>query len=841
MRLIGFLPIKKCMFNFNHVFDGSMRRAWILALGMLLFFWIISLASFSVEDPPSILVSVTNNPTDNLCGHVGAWVAWWTYRLMGFGSWVLPITFIYWLYKISLGNTIEHPRLRLVGLFFLTASLSGFHALCFPSVGAFGVANAGLFATWSVQELLVRFDFFGTFIILFGALGVGLLVSVEDLTQLVIKNFCSYINKCSKSLNFSAVVERFYKTINYVLKFRPRPQFAGSLSEEITHVQSNNEAMPIEDDPWDEEEVLETKIKRLSSEELKKKIAQLPVRQGQSTKVAREEDLPRDISYEGYQFPSLNLLDDPEAGYSKKIEALIRRQAEKLEEGLHTFGIDGEVVGIESGPTVTLYSIQLAPGTKVAKLSSVSSDLARTLGTQNIRIVANMAGRTTVGIEVPNPKREQVRLKELMAGDEAKNMLLPMFLGKDSAGDPLIGDLATMPHMLIAGTTGSGKSVCINTIILSWLFTRRPDELKLILVDPKVVELSQFADIPHLACPVVTEMPRAAAILEWAVNKMEERYELMKQAGVRDLSTYNNLDELTRYKRFGAETDAERARIPKKLPSIVFVVDELADLIMTHREVEHSIVRIAQKARAVGIHLILATQRPQANVVTGLIKSNMPCRVSFKVASGMDSRIVLDQKGAELMLGKGDMMMVTPDHPDARRSQGTFITDDEIRDTVSFLRDVAAPNYERSLIRIRPDGELATESNKNSQSLQERDSLFEKAVTIILETGRGSVSLLQRRLAIGYGRASRLIDQMAMAGIIGEHKGSVAREVLIGEDDWKRMQILENKGDIEDEYDIEEYEYVEVDEEENPSEYLEEWEEVDEWEQDELEQEEAEV
>ncbi|MCP4795547.1 MAG: hypothetical protein GY885_05245 [Phycisphaeraceae bacterium] len=509
-----------------------------------------------------------------------------------------------------------------------------------------------------------------------------------------------------------------------------------------------------------------------------------------STEVVRDEDIPREENFEGYQFPTLDQLEDPEGDYSASMETTVREQAGILEEALRTFQIDAEVAGIESGPVVTLYAILLAPGTRVARLNAISSDIARALQAQNIRIIPNMAGKSTVGIEVPNTKKEKVRLKELMSSGRSREMMLPMFLGKDSAGDPLVADLAKMPHMLIAGTTGSGKSVCMNTIIMSWLYTKRPDELKLCLVDPKMVEMSQFSDIPHLMCPVITEMGKAAAILEWAVGKMEERYELLREAGVRDIRGYNDLTEEELREAFEPSNDVEWAKLPKKLPYMVFVIDELADLMMTNKEVEHSIVRIAQKARAVGMHLILATQRPQANVVTGLIKSNMPCRVSFKVASGMDSRIVLDQKGAELLLGMGDMMIVTPDSTEIRRGQGTLVTDRETRQVAKFLKTVAGPTFERSLLQVKApssggDADAGGEGG-------ERDPLFDQAVEIMIETGRGSVSLLQRRMAIGYSRASRLVDQMGLAGILSDHKGSVAREVLITLEDWHRMKRLED-------------------------------------------------
>ena len=540
--------------------------------------------------------------------------------------------------------------------------------------------------------------------------------------------------------------------------------------------------------------------KAFTAEELRAKIAKLPVRfAAQTSRSATEEDL-RDIqnqqNLEGYRFPGLDLLEEPEGNFSQTMEAFVREQAEALEKALKEYRIDGEVVGVESGPVITMYELRLAPGTKVAALTAVSSDLARSLKAVNIRIVPNMAGRDTVGVEVPNAQKEKVRLKELMTKSEVyAGMRLPMFLGKDASGEPMIEDLSKMPHMLIAGTTGSGKSVCMNTIIMSFLYTKKPNELKLVLVDPKMVEMSQFKDIPHLMCPVVTEMSKAAAILEWAVNKMDERYELLAEAGCRDIHAYNEMTWEELKERFSPETPEEEAKIPRKLPYMVFVIDELADLMMTNKEVEHSIVRIAQKARAVGMHLILATQRPQANVVTGLIKSNMPARCAFKVASGMDSRIVLDQKGGELLLGQGDMLYLSPKSSKLTRAQGTLVDDKEIRRVVKFMREVAAPTFERQLMQLKSASSDESESTDFGGEIDTRglvkgqeDELFDQAVEVVLETKRGSVSLLQRRFGIGFTRAGRLIELMGEAGILGTHKGTVAREVTMTLEEWRAMK-----------------------------------------------------
>lgn len=601
---------------------------------------------------------------------------------------------------------------------------------------------------------------------------------------------------------------------------KPGKKAAASVAEP-----ESDDAADADDEEGDDEEASDTPgpAQIYSEDALREKIAKLPILFGQKDKkLATAEDLKGvqssdDPALAGvaaavepsrpYEFPSLDLLEVPEENFNAKLEEYVREQATALESALRQYRIDGEVVGIESGPVITLYDVRLAPGTKVAAISAVSSDIARALKAINIRIVPNQVGRDTVGIEVPNTQKEKVRLRELMGKSETfAGMKLPMFLGKDASGEVLIEDLTKMPHMLIAGTTGSGKSVCMNTIIMSFLYTKKPSELKLVLVDPKMVEMSQFKDIPHLMCPVVTEMSKAAAILEWATHKMDERYELLAEAGCRDIASYNGLswDELK--ERFRPQNEAEEAKIPRKLPYMVFIIDELADLMMTAKEVESHIIRIAQKARAVGIHLILATQRPQANVVTGLIKSNMPCRVSFKVASGMDSRIVLDHKGGELLLGHGDMLFLSPRSNKLTRAQGTLVDDLEIRRVVRFMRDIATPSFERQLVALRsaPDesgsglGGLTDEeralnsANNSSASLAaaQEDPLFPRAVEIVLETRRGSVSLLQRRLAIGYTRASRLIDLMGIAGIISDHKGSVARDVLITPADWDAMKKL---------------------------------------------------
>jgi len=483
-----------------------------------------------------------------------------------------------------------------------------------------------------------------------------------------------------------------------------------------------------------------------------------------------------------YVLPPIELLGDPEGTYTESQEAIVREKAAILEKTLQDFRIDGNVVEIDTGPVITLFEIALAPGIKSSQIASLANDIARAMKAPAVRVVATLPGKNTIGIEVPNTNKEKVRLKELMmlGGTKPTKMALPMFLGKDASGAPLISDAATMPHMLIAGTTGSGKSVCLNTLVMSILMTQRPDHVKMILIDPKMVELNIFKDIPHLMCPIVTDMSRAEMILQWATTKMDERYELLAEAGVKDIGSFNRLGKDKIYERFQPSNEEEKMKIPTHLPYIVIVIDELADLMMTSgKEVEQHLARLAQKSRAVGIHLIVATQRPQANVVTGLIKSNLPCRCAFRVASRMDSRIVLDQNGAEVLMGQGDMLFLPPGSAKLVRAQGTYIEDDELRAVVKDLSEKAQPQFHHELTRLRPDGGSDT---------GERDPLFDEAVDIIVQTKRGSVSLLQRRLEVGYSRASRLIDQMAAAGIVGEYKGSQAREVLLTEKEWREIK-----------------------------------------------------
>jgi S-DNA-T family DNA segregation ATPase FtsK/SpoIIIE len=486
-----------------------------------------------------------------------------------------------------------------------------------------------------------------------------------------------------------------------------------------------------------------------------------------------------------YELPSLDMLLPTEYLALDQQEQEVRDRAKVLEKTFGEFGFKVKVVEVETGPVISQYEIELEAGLRLAKITNLADDLAIALRVPSVRIVAPIPGKNSVGIEVPNTTRQMVRLREVIeeTQSKAKSMKIPIFLGKDVAGNPMVVDMASMPHLLIAGRTGTGKSVCLNSIIVSMLMTRRPDEVRMLMIDPKMVELTPYKSLPHLMHPVVTDMKKAEAILAWAVEKMEQRYALLAKVGVRHLTQYNALgrDELIR--RINPANDEEAAAIPTTMPFIVMIADEIADMMMTAgKEIEAHIIRLAQKSRAVGIHLILATQKPTVDVITGLIKSNLPARIAFQVASRTDSRVVLDEMGAERLLGNGDMLFLSPGTSQILRGQGTFLSDDEINRVMAAI-GTTEPQYAAELVNLQPAG-AADAAAKPEGSPQDRDELYNAAVEVIIREGRGSVSLLQRALGVGYGRGARLIDFMAEDGVVGEYKGSQAREVLITMEEW---------------------------------------------------------
>lgn len=476
--------------------------------------------------------------------------------------------------------------------------------------------------------------------------------------------------------------------------------------------------------------------------------------------------------FSSYIIPSPNLLTSPKKIDQTSIKKDLKKQAEVLEETLLSFGIEAKVGQINCGPTITSFEVQPAIGVKVQKIKALSNDIALNMEAKSIRIIAPIPGKAVVGIEVPNQQPQEVSFKEMLQAYQQgpQKFHIPILLGKAVNGDYVTSDLAKMPHCIIAGATGSGKSVCINTIVMSIVLNAKPDEVRLVMVDPKKVELTPYTALPHMLAPVITEPQGASAALNWLVKEMENRYEILKLIGVRNIDAFNN-------RNINQEVEASLNReIPEKMPFIVGIIDELADLMMVaSQDIETPIARIAQMARAVGIHLILATQRPSREVITGLIKANFPTRISFKVASRVNSQIVLDEIGAEELLGNGDMLFLPPGSSHLVRAQGAFIRDEDIAAVVKFVCDQAPPRYViESFDRFHDFKEGSGESSDG----EDLDSLFHEAKAIILSTGNASTTFLQRKLKIGYARAASLMDQLELNGVVGPAEGSKPRKIF---------------------------------------------------------------
>ncbi|HIS65527.1 MAG TPA: DNA translocase FtsK [Candidatus Avoscillospira avistercoris] len=497
-----------------------------------------------------------------------------------------------------------------------------------------------------------------------------------------------------------------------------------------------------------------------------------------------------------YVFPPVSLLRMSQGGDVDGTEEM-RENTERLNATLESFNIEAHIVNVTRGPSVTRYELELDRGVKLSKVTNLADDIALSLGASGVRISAIPNKISVVGIEVPNRLVSTVLARDVLDSKEFEQSKskISFAVGKDIGGNRIIGDIAKLPHLLIAGTTGSGKSVCMNSLIISLLFKARPDEVRLIMVDPKMVELGIYNGIPHLLIPVVTDPKKAAGALQWAVTEMMRRYRAMADAGVRDLDSYNKLAK---------SMDDER----KPMEQVVVVIDELADLMLVAaKEVEESICRIAQMGRASGIHLVIATQRPSADVITGLMKANIPSRIAFAVASAMESRIILDTQGAEKLVGKGDMLYAPLGQGKPKRVQGCFITDEEVQEVVSFIKQSSTPNYSDEVqAQIEQKMEQGGKgdgggSNAAADSSGNGDELLPDAVEVILETGQASVSMLQRRLKLGYARAARIVDEMEERGIVGPFEGSKPRQLLITREQW---EVMKNGGTVQPEPPVEE-------------------------------------
>ena len=749
----------------------------------LLFVLLCSCLSFDAGDWPNPYHHPHNCPAGNLCGRAGAFFAYHLLYYVGPGVYVLLVSLISLLVLHLANRKVDQVVLRLFGLALLaTAASVSFYCLWPHSVYEFPVGSGGVLGVGAEIFLSDHFAALGTFILIAATWAVGFVLLADTFLCSVLSTFGLVLTKVfglaspawTVARQHGEAIGEIWKKLSARQKAKPTPYEAFSVVAD-SHIERRfGEA----DGSTSQQRIQEVQVGPKGK-------ARPPVG---ITTVAKPY-VPE--SYEGYVLPPLELLDEPQYSYAAVQSKVIEAKARALEKLLAEFNVNARVVEAQTGPVITMFELELAAGVKVGQISALANDMARALGVGAVRVVAPLPGKHTIGIEVPNSEKERVRIKDLMqmAPANIQNMAIPLFLGKDSSGEALVSDLAEMPHLLIAGTTGSGKSVCINSVVTGILLTRRPDQVKLILIDPKMVEMTAFNTIPHLMSPIVTETQRAVQILEWATVKMDERYALFAEARVKNIRGYNELTAEQIIERFNPSTPDEEAKIPKRLPYIVIIIDELADLMMTApKEIEAYIVRLAQKSRAIGIHIVLATQRPQATVVTGLIKSNMPTRIGFRVAARMDSRIILDQNGAETLLGEGDMLFLKPGTSDLIRAQGTFVDEAEVKRIVKHLKDIAEPQFHPEL----------TQLNRIDPADMVRDDLFDEGVRVVLETERGSVSLLQRRLNVGYARASRMIEMMASLGILGEYKGSQAREVMMTVEQYEEMVKEQGLGEVEE-------------------------------------------
>jgi S-DNA-T family DNA segregation ATPase FtsK/SpoIIIE len=672
----------------------------LFALAILVF---VSLITYHFGDVPHESDS-PNRPPGNWVGIVGAYLAYGIFFALGrIISFVVPLAIAFWgIVKCRDIRTGKWP-LRIVGIVLLLLSLCSLLGLSFKEyIGNFPAG--GYIGHFLPQPLSV-----------FGRIGAYLITATLLIISLPLAIEISY-------LAFFSMVGRgilsFFRGFRKIFVRRPRQP-----KESVSRPP----------------EVKEKKIVALPPAKLKK--------------ITRKEPAP--AKNDAYTQPDFSLLTQPKI---EEVKEDLQAKSTLLEETLSEFGISAKVVGAVQGPVITRFEIQPAKGVTVSSVTSRSNDIALKLAASSVRMEAPIPGKAAVGIEVPNRNPSFVYLSELLDTKEfyESSSKLTLALGKDIAGKPVVADLASMPHLLIAGTTGSGKSVCINCVINSILFQASPDEVKFLLIDPKRVELKIYNDLPHIITPVITDPKQATQALKWMVREVERRFKLFAQCQARDIESYN------------ARTEEE------KVPYIIVIIDELADLMLVAPvDCEHTITRLAQLARAVGIHIVLATQRPSVDVLTGVIKANFPVRIAFQVASRVDSRIVLDMSGAEKLLGKGDMLFSEPSRPKPRRIQGSHITDSEIEKVARFIRSQREPVYIEDIF---------TKESSLSSGTSEDDELYQEAASIVVQAGRASVSMLQRRLKVGYARAARLVDMMEEKGLVGPYRGSKVREVLVGED-----------------------------------------------------------
>ena len=748
---------------------------FLIAFSLYIF---ISLVSYDASDS-GFFNKNSNDVINNLGGPLGALISDLMFTLIGFGSYLVLLIGSVWaiqsLFIDDKYNSALKVLVRIASSFFLILS--------FCAVGAFYVMEnfGGVIGLNVLTFLSSLIGYIGTLIFLIVltipamsfSFNFSWLKTIDVLGNLIVN-----ISKISLNLikNIFTFLFKFFNSIGSLLSKINKSLKSRSIKENV----KKSSKPKISSEPQTPKEKIINDVSAVSKQ------PDLPIKDEKQLKeVPKLDTEEEDEKKEKTVMPSTELLDRALDDGSSLSETELNQIASLLETKLEEFGIEATVESVLPGPVVTRFEIQPAPGTKASKITNIAQDIARSLSVSSVRVVEVIEGKSFVGIEIPNNNRKMVRLTEILSSKAFKSSPsnLSVALGQDISGNPIVVDLAKMPHLLVAGTTGSGKSVGLNAMLLSLLFKSDPEEVRLILVDPKMLELAVYDGIPHLLTPVITDMTDASNGLRWCVAEMDRRYKLMSMMGVRNLAGFNKkvLEAEKNGKQILNPLNEDEDEYLEVLPSIVVVVDEFADMMMlVGKKVEHLIARIAQKARAAGIHLILATQRPSVDVITGLIKANIPTRIGFQVSTKIDSRTILDQGGAEQLLGYGDMLYLPPGVGVPVRVHGAFVGDDEVHRVVNDWKSRAEPNYIDEITSSTQDtGPIPGWSGLETSSSEETDELYDEAVNFVIESRRASISAVQRKLRIGYNRAARLIETMEEAGLVSEMSSNGSREVLV--------------------------------------------------------------
>ena len=731
------------------------REIWAVVISFAALLILASLLTYDIRDR-SFNTPSGGAITHNWGGFVGAYLADLLLQGLGLTAYLVPVFLGLSAYRLFQPSFKAVPLLKILGYGTFFISIAVLISLMIDAENA--REAGGILGGFLKETMLV--PWFGRISATLITL-VSLLLSVMLLTQYSLLEIWQSARRHSLALKNSII-----PVINHQLQAL-RERSEKRKGENLRRERPEYTPPPI----FVKEEIKPEPAKRIAK------------------KPAAQEQFRLPEMSEGYKLPPPDLLDPPRAEPLKLDTDTLHANSLILQKKLADFGVEGEVTAVRPGPVITMYEFKPAPGVKVRRIVLLADDLAMALRAVSVRILAPIPGESVVGIEIPNPRRETVCLREVIesAAYQGADSNLTLALGKDIGGAPFVTDLARMPHVLVAGATGTGKSVSINAMILSILFRSTPQDVQFIMIDPKMLELTVYEDIPHLLVPVVTDPKKAAAALFWAMDEMDRRYRLMRDKGARNIDNYNRAIEKEMAKKpvvelseaepgedsaeIGGNPAKDAPLVHGRLPRIVIIVDELADLMMTvGRDIEEYITRLAQKARAAGIHLILATQRPSVDVITGLIKANFPARISFQVTSRVDSRTILDSIGAERLLGDGDLLFLPPGTARLTRIHGAFVSDQDVRKVMAFIKQQARPQYRPEVFEIKKEIEGAAAD-------EEHDEMYDQAVAIVAEIQQASISMIQRRLRVGYNRAARMIERMEREGVVGPADGAKPREV----------------------------------------------------------------